>query len=351
MEIVERPVQHALGALLLGRENDVALFPVAAHDHAVLVELVDGQALAIGVIALRLRGFGFALGYALYQVGRADRQRPSRRCEIADAKMKRMRQFLTTLVVLWTAASIATYIYSQQQNIPSGIALAVLPAFLIEGAFYLMPGFEELRKLFDRMGPKPVRAALLTASAVLPYLAESLRTGGFRLSMFLALLGVTLAASFWYAFLRPSIPADLLFLALIAAVYLSRLFDQIYGQPAPHVQLAILGKLMWIRLGIMAVFSLRTIENPRFGFVPSGSEWRIGFLYYVVFLPVAAVLAYMLGFARFHMPALEWWKLALLIPGTFLGFLWVVALCPKNSFFGRSCSGCWRARWVEKPSG
>src|SRR5450755_292700 len=108
--------------------------------------------------------------------------------QIADAKMKRMRQFLTTLVVVWTAASIATYIYSQQQNIPSWIAIAVLPAFLIEAVFYLMPGFVELRKAFDRLGSKPVRAALLTAAAILPYLVESPKIGTFRLVWFLALL-------------------------------------------------------------------------------------------------------------------------------------------------------------------
>jgi len=71
----------------------------------------------------------------------------------ADAKMKRMRQFLTTLVVVWTAASIATFIYSQQQNIPSWIAIAVLPAFLIEAGFYLMPGFEDVRRSLTGWGP------------------------------------------------------------------------------------------------------------------------------------------------------------------------------------------------------
>ena len=129
------------------------------------VEFVDGQTLAIGVIGLRLRGFGFALGHALDQVRRRIISRPARRMQTTDAKMKRMRQFLTTLVVVWTAASIATFVYSQQQNIPSSVALAVLPAFLMEAIFYLMPGFEEVRKAFDRLGGKPLRAALLAFSA------------------------------------------------------------------------------------------------------------------------------------------------------------------------------------------
>jgi membrane protease YdiL (CAAX protease family) len=208
----------------------------------------------------------------------------------------------------------------------------VLPAFLLEAVFYLMPGFGEVRKAFDQLGGRPLRAVLLTASAVIPYLVEAPRTGTFRLTSFVALLAVVLAAAFWYAWIRPGIAADLVFLALIAAVYLSKLFEQIYGQPAPHVQLAILGRLMWIRLGITAVFSLRSIPEPRFGFVPTLSEWRIGILYYLFFLPVGGAVAYFVHFAKFHAPALEWWKLALLAPGTFLVFLWVVALFEEFFF-------------------
>src|SRR4029077_16529526 len=115
---------------------------------------------------------------------------------MTDVKMKQMRQFLTTLVVIWTAACIATYIYSQQQSIPSGIALAVLPAFLVEFAFYLAPGFPGVRRAFERLGSKPVRAGLLAGGAILPYLIEGLGTGTFSFSGLLALLGVALAASF-----------------------------------------------------------------------------------------------------------------------------------------------------------
>jgi membrane protease YdiL (CAAX protease family) len=260
--------------------------------------------------------------------------------------MKRMRQFLTTLVVVWTAASIATFVYSQQQNIPSSVAIAVLPAFLMEAVFYLMPGFGEVRKAFDRLGGKPLRAALLSASAVIPYLVEAPRTGTFRLASLVALLAVVLAAAFWYAWIRPGIAADLLFLALIAAVYLSKLFEQIYGQPAPHVQLAILGRLMWIRLSIMAVFSLRSIPDPRFGFIPTRSEWRIGILYYLFFLPVGGAVAYFVSFTKFHAPTLDWWKLALLVPGTFLAFLWVVALFEEfffRAFLQRLLAGALRS--------
>src|SRR5438552_5792251 len=110
--------------------------------------------------------------------------------QTSDANMKRMRQFLTTLLVVWTAACIATYIYSQQQNIPSWIALAVLPAFLVELGFYLVIGFGPVRKAFDDLGSKPFRAALLASSAVIPYLIETTLTGTFQITSILILYDI-----------------------------------------------------------------------------------------------------------------------------------------------------------------
>ena len=243
-----------------------------------------------------------------------------------------MRQFLTTLVVTWAAACIAAYLYSQQQHIASAVALAVLPAFLVELALYLVPGFPAARKAFDGLGSKPLRAALLGVSALLPYLIESPRTGTFRLSSFLALAGVVLLASFWYARVRRGMAADLLFLAFMAAVYLTKMFDQVYGTPAPHVALSVLGRLMWIRLGLMAVLSLRSIEDGRIGFLPLPEDWRTGVQHYLYFLPVGAIIAYLVHFARFHPPHLDWWKFPLLLIGTFLGMLWVVALAEEFFF-------------------
>ena len=83
--------------------------------------------------------------------------------------MKQMRQFVTTLPLVCIAASIAAYVYSQQQHIPSNIAIAVVPAFLVELCFYLVPGFAGARKKFDALGSKAWRAALLSASGLLPY--------------------------------------------------------------------------------------------------------------------------------------------------------------------------------------
>ncbi len=246
--------------------------------------------------------------------------------------MKQMRQFLTTLVVLWMAGCIAAYLYSQQQHIPLHLAAALLPAFLVEFAFYLVPGFPQVRASFDALGSKPFRAGLMAASAFLPYLIVIASDGAFRTPVFLALLAVILVASFWYVWIPKSLIADLLFLAVMAGLYLSKLFDQAYGHLTPHVALGILGKLMWIRLGLLAVLSLRSMEDARFSFVPSSGEWRIGVLFYLGFLPVGGALSYLVHLGQFHPQQAPWWKFILLAIGTLLAFLWVVALAEEFFF-------------------
>ncbi|HEV2686940.1 MAG TPA: CPBP family intramembrane glutamic endopeptidase [Bryobacteraceae bacterium] len=210
--------------------------------------------------------------------------------------------------------------------------MAVLPAFLVEIAFYLTMGFPEVRKAFDGLGSKTVRAALLLASGIVPYLVVSFAIGNFQIKGLLTLAAVTFAVSFWYAWIRPNLAMDILFLGLLAAVYLGKIFDPIYGLPAPHVQLSILGRLMLIRVSVMAVLSLRSIEETHLGFVPSWRDWKVGVLYYLCFMPVGASIAYLVRFARFRAPELVWWKLGLLVFGTFLAFFWVVALFEEFFF-------------------
>lgn len=243
-----------------------------------------------------------------------------------------MRRFLTTLSLVWIAACIAAYVYSQQQHISSTLVFAVVPAFLAELALYLVPGFALVRKRFDALGSKMHRAALLAASGVLPYLIESLGTRTFHLVPFAKLLAMVLVAAFWYVWLSRGMLVDLLFLGFMAAVYLSRPFDHIYGQPAPHAPLAVLGQLMWIRLGLMAVLSLRSLDDARFGFVPTREEWRIGVKHFLFFLPIGAALVYVVQLGEFHPHPLPWWKFGLLLVLTFWGIFWVVSLAEEFFF-------------------
>jgi membrane protease YdiL (CAAX protease family) len=245
-----------------------------------------------------------------------------------------MRRFLATLAGVWVAAAGAAYLYSRQSDVPWSLALTVLPAFLIEIAFYLAPGFEGARNAFDRLGNAWVRAALLTVSAVIPYLLATLRTDTFSLLSLVELAFAAIVVAFWYAEGKRSLAADLLFLAIAAAVSLTGFFGHVYPKLAPHLPLDILGRLMWIRLGIMAVLSIRGLDDARFGFIPARREWRIGVEQYLMFLPVGAALAYFTGFARFNPIADVWWKFPGKAVGLFLGILWVVAL--GEEFFFRA---------------
>ena len=148
------------------------------------------------------------------------------------------------------------------------------------------------------------------------------------------LAALAAGASFWYAVVKRGPAADFLFLAFMAAVFASRSFDWIYPRLTPRVSLDILGRLMWIRLGLLEVLSIRRLENVRFGFVPSAREWKVGVQLYLFFLPIGALVAFGLGFVHFQLLALPWWKYVTVAVGTFLGFLWVVALAEEFFFRG-----------------
>ena len=197
------------------------------------------------------------------------------------------------------------------------------------------------------MGGKSVRAVLLVAGALLPYIVLSLAAHSF--SRGLALAAAILVASFWYVGAGPGALADLLFLGFMAAVYLSKLFDQAYGHLNAHIALGILGKLMWIRLGLMEVLSLRGMKGVKFGFFPSLREWRIGALFYAGFLPVGGAVAYALRLGSFHPQPLPWWKFEALAVAMFFGMLWVVALAEE--FFFRAFLQGMLARKLKSATG
>jgi membrane protease YdiL (CAAX protease family) len=83
------------------------------------------------------------------------------------------------------------------------------------------------------------------------------------------------------------------------------------------------------QITVLVLLMQRRVQETGYGFVPNRSEWRIGALHYLYFLPVAACLAVPLKAVQFAPPA-PLWKTA----GIFLGFLWVVALFEEFVFRG-----------------
>jgi membrane protease YdiL (CAAX protease family) len=251
---------------------------------------------------------------------------------------------ILALPLVWVACAIAGYLYSQQQHIPAAIALAALPAFLLEATLFYVLGVERLRAHVERL-PRAGVAVGLVLAAIAPYCAASLALGSFDWRALGGIAALAAAASFWYVLLPEKPATDVLFLVLLALVYLAKLFHRLYVSPHPKLPLETLGQLMWIRTGAFALLSVRRVKGVGFGFWPAPREWKIGAMYFALLAPVAAALGWWIGFAKPRMPALGWEKASLLAVATFFGILWVVAL--GEEFFFRGLLQQWVTGWLS----
>jgi uncharacterized protein len=227
------------------------------------------------------------------------------------------------------------------QNLPWQTAL---PAFVLEVVFYSTLASDRIRSRFEKL-PPAFFAALLTAAAIVPYYLATQAFGTFQWK---ALAWIALLAGvvcFWYILLPKTPPADLLLLVFMASVWIAKLFSLWYLCPYPKLYLPVLGQLMWFRTGLFAMLSIRRVKGVGFGFWPNSREWKIGAAHFAIFLPLAGLLAWGIGFAGPRTPPLGWEKTSLLAIGTFFGFLWVVALAEE--FFFRGLLQQWLAGWAH----
>ena len=258
-----------------------------------------------------------------------------------------LRGFWITVAILWAVLCIAGYFYSKQQGIPDSAALAVILASLVEAAFYIAPGFASVRQRLSGVRSRYLLAGFLAVSALVPYVIFAGLSSTFEWLSF-ALLGLIAAViPFWFAILPKHPATDLGFLALVAIVFLSTIFQSIYIDPHPRIPAEMFGKLMSIRLGIASALFLRGVKGTGFGFVPERKDWKIGILHYLYFLPVGAALIALTGFATLRSLPVDPAKLALTAFASFLGFLWVVAL--SEEFFVRGLLQQWLSKWMNSP--
>jgi membrane protease YdiL (CAAX protease family) len=246
--------------------------------------------------------------------------------------MPPLRGFFLTLPILWAALCIAAIYHSKTQDIPQWVLPGVIAAFLIESALYIASGFSAVRARLECVPPWRL-GALLVATAVLPYAVYSVATGVFRASSAVAIAALAVIPAFWYPALGSRTAADVGFLVLMASPVLFKWFRDLYADPVPRLQLFVLGILMWYRLGIIAVLCLRRMEGIGFSFVPRVGEWRIGFVNYVLFVPVGVAAALWLGFVRWEPVRLTWGTAALAVV-TFIVTLWVLAAAEEFFFRG-----------------
>ena len=255
---------------------------------------------------------------------------------------------LGAVFAIWAVGAVAGWIYARQQGIPQHVALAVLPAFLFEITAYLVLGIERWRKRMEMLSP-PVLASALTCAAVVPYTIAALGAGSFdwRALAWIAVLAA--AASFWYVALPHKLPADLLFLVFMAAIWISRTLRNQYVSPYPRLQMDVLAHLMWVRTGTMALLGVRRMSGVGFGFWPQVREWKIGGGYFVAFAAAGVPLAWWIGFASPRWPALldkaaGWERVSVLAIATFFGTLWVLAL--SEEFVFRGLLQQWLSAWL-----
>lgn len=174
---------------------------------------------------------------------------------------------------------------------------------------------------------------LCIISAIIPYLIYSVFTGMFRLLPLLALISLAACLSAWYLVLPRNSFFDLMLLIFMGVVYMTDCLKWIYPDPVPHLGVNALGRLMWIRVGIFAILSIRRMQGIGFGLIPRRRDWSIGFWHYLCFLPIGLGIALAVGFI--HPQALRMtWKLAATALVTFVLTLWVLAVLEEFFFRG-----------------
>jgi CAAX protease family protein len=254
------------------------------------------------------------------------------------------RGFFLALISGWILLSAAGVYYARWKGIPPVVATPIVGSFLLEYAFYLAPGFAELRAWLSERVPVRLLAFYFALSALAPYLFYSLTTGQFRSLSAARLAALVLAISFWYVWQRPTPAADLTILALIVAPLIARLFfRQIYTSPIPSISVDILGHLMLIRLTVSVMLMLREVEGTGFGFLPTAKEWGIGLRNFAFYLPVGLALSVGLRMIHFNP---SWMSMAR-APFWFLAALWVIGLFEE--FLARGLLQHWISDWTAHP--
>lgn len=212
---------------------------------------------------------------------------------------------------------------------------AVLPAFLLEAIFYVGAVFTETREAFARIRPEIAQAALLWISALAPYAIFSTGCGTFQPHAFYLLMLITGVFSFWFVLLPRRSAYDVGFLVIAAAPFVLHTFRRIYLPPDKLLRgIDILGHLMWIHVGVIALLAFRDWKPGLFGFWPGWREWKVGLAWYGVIIVPLAAIAVAIGEFRFDPIHTAWWRATLTGIGTFFGILWVVALAEELFFRG-----------------
>ena len=222
--------------------------------------------------------------------------------------------------------------YADDRGVPYDIALALLPAFLIELALYLAACINRTRERLEELRPGTI-ATLLTLAAPVSYLAYTLPAGNASVFSVMAILTLAATASFWYLIASRTATADAGFVVLLATPILVKAFDVLYPDVVPRIPMRILGVVMWSRTALVSILVLRRLEGVGFGLIPRWREWAIGFRNFLWFFPLGLAGAFAIGFVQVRDVRIEP-RTFLLMAATFLGVLWVLAVAEEFFFRG-----------------
>lgn len=224
------------------------------------------------------------------------------------------------------------------RHVPVALLLAALPAFLVEITLYFLTVSARSRAWLGRFTPFRIAVGLVLSSAA-TYLLYSVPLSCFRWQSFGLLFLITALVSAWYLVLPRRWYVDVGFVLLMAGVVISKIFARIYVAPHEDLPGAVLGQVMWIRLGVVVALCFRRMEGVGLGVLPKRLEWTVGLREFLYFIPIGIVLSTLLKFRTFSWPRMPWWLIVL----TFLGMLWVVAL--SEEFFFRGLLLQWLRAW------
>jgi hypothetical protein len=206
----------------------------------------------------------------------------------------------------------------------------VAAAFLLQLSFYLAAGVPAARRwLEQRLRPGQL-GALLVAAAVAPYLVYSVPTGLFQFPALAKLAAIAAVPGLLFVFFpvrRPGLSwQDLVVVATVAGVELSKVFRTIYASPLDGVRLDILGRFLILTVGVVAYLSLRRLPGCEFRLAATWADWKAGVREFALFLPLGVAVGLALRFMGYRTPAVEWWLLPIVAVGTFVGIYLAVAL-------------------------
>ncbi len=232
------------------------------------------------------------------------------------------RPFWWTMLSVWVAIISGGVAFVRQQQIPFGISVAAaLIAAALEASFYAASGFAVARRW---VGELPHRSLWIAASTLPPFLIYSCGVG-FRWQAFLVLVALAAVIAWWFIVLPPSNWTDGGFLALIACGLLFELSGYFYPALSKKLKTDYIGHIMWLRLSFWALLVVRDRGDMGFGFLPTRKDWVVGARYFAYCVPVAALVLCLVQPMRLK-DHLSWGTTPLVAVGTFIGFLWVVAL-------------------------